>query len=72
MMVSIVAGTDKTTVSVATGDNNYYPLYMSIGYLHNNACQAHQHGVVLVGFLAIPKGDVLLNFSTYLYSPCYR
>jgi hypothetical protein len=69
MMISIVAGTDKTTVSVATGDNSFYPLYMSIGNLHNNARQAHRHGVVLVGFLAIPKGNVLLNFCiiyTYL------
>jgi hypothetical protein len=72
MMISIVAGTDKTTVSVATGDNNYYPLYMSIGNLHNGARRAHRHGVVLVGFLAIPKGDALLILIQNLYLYWFR
>ncbi|KIK99826.1 hypothetical protein PAXRUDRAFT_84861, partial [Paxillus rubicundulus Ve08.2h10] len=29
--VPIIIRSDKTTVSVATGQNNYYPLYLSIG-----------------------------------------
>ncbi|KAI0352294.1 hypothetical protein OH77DRAFT_1561893 [Trametes cingulata] len=53
--VSIILGSDKTTVSVATGQNEYYPLYLSIGNLHNSARRAHRNGVVLVAFLAIPK-----------------
>lgn len=36
MLVPIILGSDKTTVSVATGNNEYHPLYMSIGCVHNN------------------------------------
>lgn len=51
----IILGSDKTTVSVATGQNDYYPLYMSNGLIHNNIRRAHRNGVSLIGFLAIPK-----------------
>ncbi|KAG2347176.1 hypothetical protein BDR05DRAFT_945548 [Suillus weaverae] len=44
--VPIILGSDKTTVSVSTGNNEYYPLYLSI---------AHRDALCLVGFLAIPK-----------------
>ncbi|KAG2138247.1 hypothetical protein BD769DRAFT_1384769 [Suillus cothurnatus] len=37
--VPVILGSDKTTVSVATGQNNYYPLYASIRNVHNNQCQ---------------------------------
>lgn len=53
--VPIILGSDKTTVSVATGQNEYYPLYMSIGNVHNNVRRAHRGALALVGFLAIPK-----------------
>lgn len=53
--VPIIAGSDKTTVSVATGQNDYYPLYLSIGNIHNETRQKHGNGLVLLGFLAIPK-----------------
>ena len=56
MVVMILLGSDKTTVSVATGQNDYYPLYMSIGNISNRARRAHEDGVVVIGFLAIPKG----------------
>jgi len=55
--VSLVVGSDKTTVSVATGQNDYYPLYLSIGNVHNNVRRAHRDAVVLIGFLAIPRTD---------------
>jgi len=55
MFVPIILGSDKTTVSVATGHNQYWPVYMSIGNIHNNTQRAHQNSVVLLGFLAIPK-----------------
>ncbi|KAL6299566.1 hypothetical protein BKA93DRAFT_742140 [Sparassis latifolia] len=55
--VPIILGSDKTTVSVATGQNEYYPLYMSIGGVHNSVRRAHRNAVALVGFLAIPKTD---------------
>ena len=55
MFVPIILGSDKTTVSVATGQNEYYLLYMTIGNVHNGVCQAHQNVLALVMFLAIPK-----------------
>jgi hypothetical protein len=59
MFVPIIMGSDKTTVSVATGDNEFYPLYMSIGNIKNNVCRAHKDALVLIGFLAIAKGQSL-------------
>ncbi|KAG2340592.1 hypothetical protein BDR05DRAFT_977286 [Suillus weaverae] len=43
--VLIILGSDKTTVSVGMGNNEYYLLYASTGNVHNNV------------FLAIPKTD---------------
>lgn len=57
MFVPVVLGSDKTTVSVATGHTEYWPLYASIGNIHNNIRRAHGSGLVLVGFLPIPKGS---------------
>lgn len=54
----IILGSDKTTVSVATGNNEYWPVYMSIGNIHNSVRRAHRNGVVLLGFLAIPKSKL--------------
>jgi hypothetical protein len=51
----IILGSDKTTVSIATGNNEYWPVYLSVGNLHNNVRRAHRNGLVLLGFLAIPK-----------------
>ncbi|OSD01140.1 hypothetical protein PYCCODRAFT_1369831, partial [Trametes coccinea BRFM310] len=53
--IPVILGSDKTTVSVATGQNEYYPLYCSIGNVHNNVRRAHRNAVALLGFLAIPK-----------------
>jgi Plavaka transposase len=61
MFVPIILGSDKTTVSVATGHTEYWPVYLSIGNIHNNARHAHKNGLVLLGFLAIPKSK-----SSYL------
>jgi hypothetical protein len=55
VFVPIIMGSDKTTVSVATGNNEYWPVYLSIGNIHNNVRRAHRNGIVLLGFLAIPK-----------------
>lgn len=55
MFVPIILGSDKTTVSVATGNNEYWPVYLSIGNIHNNVRRAHRDGLVLLGFLAVPK-----------------
>ncbi|KAF8804340.1 hypothetical protein BYT27DRAFT_7259320 [Phlegmacium glaucopus] len=55
MFVPVILGSVKTTVSVATGHNEYWPLYGSIGNIHNDIRQAHGAGLVLIGFLSIPK-----------------
>ncbi|KAG2030037.1 hypothetical protein BDR03DRAFT_936739 [Suillus americanus] len=53
--IPILLGSDKTTVSVTTRQNDYYPLYTSISNVQNNVCCAHRNAVTIVGFLAIPK-----------------
>ena len=55
MLIPIIISSDKTTVSIGTGQNEYWPVYLSIGNIHNNIHRAHHNGVVLLGFLAIPK-----------------
>jgi hypothetical protein len=55
MFVPVILGSDKTTVSVATGQNEYHPLYASIGNVHNGVHRAHRNAVSLVGFLSTPK-----------------
>ena len=59
MFVPIIMGSDKTTVSVVTGQTEYWPLYGSIGNIHNNIRRGHGCGLVLIGFLAIPKSERL-------------
>lgn len=55
MFIPVILGSDKTTVSVATGQNEYYPLYVSIGNVHNNVRRAHQDALTVIAFLALPK-----------------
>ncbi|KAG1871052.1 hypothetical protein C8R48DRAFT_770646 [Suillus tomentosus] len=55
MFVPVILSSDKTTVSVATGQNDYYLLYASIGNIHNNVCRAHRGAVAVIRFLAMPK-----------------
>ncbi|KAI5980898.1 hypothetical protein EDD15DRAFT_2204812 [Pisolithus albus] len=65
--VPIILGSDKTTVSVATGQNDYWPVYISIGNIHNNVRRAHRNGVELLAFLAIPKAA-----KKYTDDPTFR
>ncbi|KAI6114593.1 hypothetical protein EDD16DRAFT_1693597 [Pisolithus croceorrhizus] len=53
--VPIILGNDKMTVLVATGQNSYWPVYLSVGNIHNNVQCAHHSGVKLLTFLMIPK-----------------
>ncbi|KAF8432343.1 hypothetical protein L210DRAFT_3414078 [Boletus edulis BED1] len=57
MFVPIILGSDKTTVSVGTGNIEYWPLYLTTGNVHNSARRNHGSAVSLLGFLAIPKTD---------------
>ncbi len=68
MFVLIILGSDKTTVSNATGNNEYWPIYSSIGNIHNNMRRAHGSGFILIGFLAIAKGT---STPTRSFSPKY-
>ncbi|KAH9937976.1 hypothetical protein B0H21DRAFT_698721 [Amylocystis lapponica] len=56
MLSPIILGADKTTVSVATGNQEFHPVYMSIGNIHNDMRRAHRDAIVPLAFLAIPKG----------------
>jgi hypothetical protein len=55
MLVPIILGVDKTTVSVATGNTKYHPVYILPGNIHSSMRCAHCDPVVPVVFLAIPK-----------------
>ncbi|KAJ7215482.1 hypothetical protein GGX14DRAFT_696479 [Mycena pura] len=59
-------GSDKTTVSVATGQNDYYLLYLPNGLVHNNVRRAHRNAVSLIGFLACSS-----LFQKVCNAPCY-
>ena len=69
LLVPIILSSDKTTVSIATGHNEYWPLYASIGNIHNNVRHAHEAGLVLVGFLSIPKGTFFSVLVTTIRGP---
>lgn len=57
MFVPVIAGSDKTTVSVATGHQEYHPVYMSPGNLFNVTRRAHGNALLPVAFLPIPKSE---------------
>ncbi|PSR88458.1 hypothetical protein PHLCEN_2v5138 [Hermanssonia centrifuga] len=67
MFCPFILGSDKTTVSVATGQNDYYPLYMSLGNIWNNVRRAHCNAVIVIAFLAIPKTE-----KRYAKDPVFR
>ncbi|KAF8264616.1 hypothetical protein EI94DRAFT_1772597 [Lactarius quietus] len=66
MLIPIIAGSDKTTVSVATGHQEYHPVYASLGNITNTAHCGHGNGIVPVAFLSIPKRI----FCCQLYHRC--
>ena len=55
MFVPVILGSDKTTVSIVTGQNECYPLYLSVGNVHNCVRRAHHNAVALIAFLSILK-----------------
>ena len=52
----VILGADKTTVSVATGNTEFHPVYETISNLTNEARRSHSDAVMPVAFLAIPNG----------------
>ncbi|KAH9906112.1 uncharacterized protein B0H18DRAFT_898855 [Fomitopsis serialis] len=57
MLAPVLLGADKTTVSVGTGHQEFHPLYMSIGNVHNPVRRAHKDAIIPIAFLAIPKAS---------------
>ena len=58
MLVPIILSSDKTTVSVAMGQTDYYPLYLSVRNVRNTVRRAHRNAVALIGFLAMLKSEL--------------
>ena len=56
MFVPIIAGSDKTTVSNATGHQQYHPVYMSPANLTNVARRSHGSALLPIAFLPVPEG----------------
>ncbi|KAF8813200.1 hypothetical protein BYT27DRAFT_7220575 [Phlegmacium glaucopus] len=65
MCVPIILGSDKTTVSVGTGDIEYHPLYFSIGMVHNSVRRAHHNAVHLTYVFDDCKYDNDLKFHQF-------
>ena len=59
MLVPIISSSNKTTVSVMTGYQEYHPVYQSPGVITNTARRAHGNAVLPVAFLLIPKSQLL-------------
>lgn len=60
MLLPLVLGADKTTVSVGTGNQEFHPVYASLGPIQNDMRRAHRESVIPIAFLAIPKCRRLL------------
>ena len=66
MYCSMILGSDKTTVSVMTGNIEYHPLYLSLANPHNKAWHGHRNGVIPIAFLAIPKCMLSLDLVIHV------
>ncbi|KIO14690.1 hypothetical protein M404DRAFT_118735 [Pisolithus tinctorius Marx 270] len=51
----IILGSDKTMVSIGTGNMEYYPIYISLGNIHNCVHCSHGSALSILAFLSIPK-----------------
>ncbi|KAF8805837.1 hypothetical protein BYT27DRAFT_7103617, partial [Phlegmacium glaucopus] len=59
MLVPIVAGSDKTMVSVATGHQEFHPVYVGAGNMDNTAQHSRSLGMEPVALLPILKSKFL-------------
>ena len=59
-LVPVVHGLDKTCASVATGHQEFHPVYIGPGNITNTARRAHKAGMQLVAVLPIPKSEVFV------------
>ena len=72
VLVPIVAGSDKTTVLVATGHQEYHSVYILPGNFTNTAHCGHSNSVLPVAFLPIlkskcPSPDFCLSLNCSLH-----
>jgi hypothetical protein len=58
MLVPVFSGSDKTTMSVATGHQEYHPVYALAGNISNTARREHGNAVMPVMFLPILKSTL--------------
>ncbi|KAJ7678403.1 hypothetical protein B0H17DRAFT_1139464 [Mycena rosella] len=63
MLVPGVGGSDKTTVSYATGHQEFHPSYLSPGVLTGTARRGHGNAVLPSSFLPIPKSEFCSVFQ---------
>ncbi|ESK82778.1 hypothetical protein Moror_5632 [Moniliophthora roreri MCA 2997] len=77
MLVPIILGSDKMTVSIATGHQEYHPCYISIGNLTNIAHHAHSNSVLPLMFFPILKTNaqerekpIFQQFTRQLFHVC--
>ena len=68
MLVPVIAGSDKMTVSVATGHQEYHPAYVSPGIISNTARRGHGNGVLPVAFLPIPKSMYISSLIVQVFT----
>lgn len=68
MFVPIHLSSDKTTVSVTTGQNNFHLVYISVRNIHNGIRCAGGGGFVLLTFLPILRGECSTDFDGF--TPC--
>ena len=57
MLVLIVASSDKTTVSVVTGHQEFHPVYAGPGNVDNVMRRLHSLGLQPIALLPIPKSE---------------
>jgi hypothetical protein len=61
MFVPVCGGSDKTTTTVGTGQQEYHPVYQSPGNLSNVARRSRGSALLPVAFLPIPKSMFILK-----------
>ena len=67
VLIPVAGGSDKTTVLVSTGHQEYHPIYQSPDNFKNTVCHMHGLGVMPVAFLPIPKSMwiQLIGYAAY-------
>lgn len=61
MFVPVCSGSDKTTMTVGMGQQEYHPIYQSPGNLSNIACHSQGNALLPIVFLPIPKSMCIVK-----------